>query len=207
MDENKIYTGYHSTSKEYAIEILSNGFKIPCLDSEDDSSKQEKFFKHWLETGVYFYEDIDVAKWWSSKPSKTFGADGEHMILKSSLSPNKVLDLRKVSSWKELIKDFDLFCKHVGKNLIVNLPEVIPSDKDSEEYKNYIDTKHQLRCMFFDWLHVVSQIDMVIAAFNQEEFDYLDKGDYKIETYLDLFYTEIQYCVYDRNIIQKPEKV
>lgn len=129
------------------------------------------------------------------------------MILKSSLSPNKVLDLRKVSSWKELIKDFDLFCKHVGKNLIVNLPEVIPSDKDSEEYKNYIDTKHQLRCMFFDWLHVVSQIDMVIAAFNQEEFDYLDKGDYKIETYLDLFYTEIQYCVYDRNIIQKPEKV
>lgn len=206
MGDNKIYTGFHSTSKDFAIEILSNGFKIPCIDSEDENSKQEKFFKHWLGTGVYFYEDVDVAKWWSSKPSKTFGADGEHMILQSSLSPKKVLDLRKVSAWKELIKDFDLFCKHIGKNLIVNLPDTIPSDKDSEEYKNYIDTKHQLRCMFFDWLHMASQIDMVIAAFNQEEFDYFDNGDYKIETYLDLFYTEVQYCVYDPKVIQKTEK-
>ena len=43
MDDNKIYTGYHSTTKECALDILSNGFKMPCFKNESDPLKQEKF--------------------------------------------------------------------------------------------------------------------------------------------------------------------
>ena len=88
-----------------------------------------------------------------------------------------------------------------------NLPDKVPADKQSEDYKNYIDTKQVLRCLFFNWLHDVKQIDMIIAAFNQDEFEYLDRGNYTIESYLDLFYTEVQYCVYDLKVIQKTERV
>lgn len=206
MSSNKNYTGYHSTTIEYADEIILNGFIIPRLDADDDKSKQEKFFKYWLGPGVYFFEDIDVAKWWSSKPSDTFGSVGEHIELKSSLSPKNVLDLRKVSVWKELVKYFDIFCTHVAKNFVTKLPKKIPFNKKSKRYRKYFETKYQLRCIFFTWLISTQQIDMIIAAFNQEEFGYLEKGKYKIEKYLDIFYTEVQYCVYDLKVIRKTDR-
>lgn len=207
MGDNKIYIGYHSTIKEYADIIIEDGFEVPSFDVNGDKAKQEKFFKYWLGPGVYFFEDEDVANWWSGKPSKTYGASGDHVILKSTLSPLNVLDLRKVSVWIELIKYFDVFCDHVGKNFIVKLPKKVPAYKKSKKNRNYLDTKYQLRCMFFVWLHSVHKIDMIIAAFNQDEFEYLIKGKYKIEKYLDLFYTEVQYCVYDKIVIQDTEEL
>lgn len=202
MENNKLLIGYHSTSEDAAMKILSDNFKMPSISSNDSEERTKKFFKYWLGTGVYFFEDVEVAKWWSSKPSDTFGEEGTHKILKCEITGNNVIDLRKVTEWRNLIKRFDLFMSEVGKNFIVNLPEEMPTDsKDSNEYKQYMDTKHKLRCFFFNWYHEAYKVDIIIAAFNQEEFEYIEKGQYNIDKFLDLYYTEVQYCVYDPKVI------
>lgn len=194
MESNAKYYGYHSTSKENALEILSGGFRLPKMDVDgNDKDVDERFFEYWLGSGIYFYEDEDVAKWWNNKPSNTFGVEGDHMILKSEICPKNVFDLRKVSSWNKLIKFFDQFMKNFGKNVVVE-------EKDSKSLE------HKIRCIFFSWLHSSIGCDMIIAAFNQSEFKYLDKGVYSIGEKMDIYYSEVQYCVYDASIINSTKK-
>lgn len=188
--EGNVYQGYHSTSKENASKILSNGFRIPKIEITTSKNVDKKFFEYWLGVGVYFFEDKDVAKWWSSKPSKTFGAVGEHVVLKSEIQPNNIFDIRKVSSWNQLIYFFDLFMKTFMNGCIVD------DNKDDEK-----NSKKIIRCLFFNWFRVLIQCDMIIAAFNQSEFEYLDKGEYSIEKEMDIYYTEVQYCIYDTAIV------
>lgn len=185
--EGNVYQGYHSTTKENAVNIIFGGFHMP--ENED-----KRFWAYWLGAGVYFFEDKDVAEWWSSKPSKTFGADGEHVVLKSEIHPNNIFDIRKVSSWNQLVKSFDYFMKTLSNDCIVN------DKKDN-------NTKKRLRCLFFNWFWKYYHLDMIIAAFNQSEFDYLDAGEYSIEKEMDIYYTEVQYCIYDTAIINNTIKI
>lgn len=194
MEGNIKYHGYHSTAKENALCILSDGFCLPNMDTTGTQDIDNRFFNYWLGAGIYFYEDEDVAKWWSSKPSKTFGTAGDHIILKSEIYPKRVLDLRKVSSWNQLIKFFDEFMKRLGKKVVVE-----ESDGKNHEYN--------IRCIFFNWLQSSIHCDMIIAAFNQNEFAYLDKGEYSIGEEMDIYYTEVQYCVYDPYIIKNTQKI
>ena len=193
MEGNVKYHGYHSTTEENALEILSSGFCLPKMDIDGSEKIDDRFFKYWLGSGIYFYEDEGVAKWWSSKPSKTFGSVGSHIILKSEICPKKVFDLRKVASWNQLIKFFDEFMKIIGKKVVVE-----DVDNKNREYN--------IRCIFFNWLQSSIQCDMIIAAFNQNEFAYLAKGEYSIGEEMDLYYTEVQYCVYDASIISNTKK-
>lgn len=186
--EGNIYQGYHSTTKENATNIISNGFRLP-------EKVDNRFFEYWLGAGVYFFEDKEVAEWWNSKPSDTFGTSGEHIVLKSEIHPKNIFDIRKVSSWNQLVTFFDLFMKTLINSCVVN-------DKNGDE-KNI---KKRLRCLFFNWFRETFQCDMIIAAFNQSEFNYLDSGEYSIEKEMDIYYTEVQYCVYDTGIIRNSQK-
>lgn len=184
------YTGYHSTSVEFALAILSEGFHLPKMGSVND---MDKFLRYWLGPGIYFFEDEGVARWWSNKPSKTYGVGGEHVILQSKICPKNVLDLRKVTAWNWLVQYFDGFMGTVGRSLSVEIP-----DKKTKEY---------IRCIFFTWLQQAMNYDMIIAAFNQDEFQYLDMSEYSIEKEMDIYYTEVQYCVYDQRIICNTKEI
>lgn len=186
MEDNVKYQGYHATIEENASNILSNGFKVP-------SDNVNKVSRYWLGSGVYFFEDIEVAKWWCTKPTKTFGDEGKHVILKSEICPKKVFDLRKASSWRNAVIFFDEFMKLTEKTAVVELPDDI--------------RREHIRCLFFNWLKKALEADMIIAAFNQDEFKYLNKGTYRIEKEMDIYYTEVQYCVYDTKIISSTVKI
>lgn len=190
MDDVKTFVGYHSTNDENAMNILSNNFMMPKVPDGEDVTGQERYAKYWLGAGIYFFEDVDVAKWWCTKPSSTFGCTGKHVIIESTLNSNKIWDLRKVSKWREIIKYFDYFMSLIGSAYVVNVPS-----------ENQKDLRQNLRCIFFTWLRSTYDIEMIIAAFNQHEFQYLEEGKYKIEDELDIYYTEVQYCVYDPNVI------
>lgn len=208
MESNNHLEVYHSTAEKNIESILNSGFRLPTLDpNKIDRKNMSRFFKYWLGAGIYFFEDIEVAKWWSTHPSSTFGSRGKHKVLKASLKKCNIVDLRKVSEWRKLIQGFDAFMDEVGKQYVVNLPSGINIHRlcQKSASKKNNDTNHKLRCMFFNWYQSVNHYDAIIASFNQEEFKYLENGDYNIGEYLDIYYAEVQYCVYNPNIIENCE--
>lgn len=194
---SSVIVGYHATNSNNVQSIIKNNFKKPCKTTEDlDEKTSEKFYTYWLGTGVYFFEDIEVAKWWKTKPSSTFGEKGsyeEKSIIHALITTSeKTWDLRKVSTWRKIIKIFNEYMSEIGK-YIVNAKNY------DEEIKKNVYKK--LRCSFFTWFSQNYDVDVIIVAFNQAEFDYLDKGVYDIDEYMDIYYTEVQYCVYNTNCI------
>ena len=78
---------------------------------------------------------------------------------------------------------------------------IVNTSNSSNELKK--DLYEKLRCSFFTWFSQSYNVDVIIVAFNQIEFNYLDKGFYDIGEYMNIFYTEVQYCVYDINCIKQ----
>lgn len=194
-----IIIGYHATNANNVQSIINGNFRKPqkAIDNSDEKVS-EKFYTYWLGSGIYFFEDIEVAKWWKTKPSSTFGENGSYedkAIIKAMISTSsRTWDLRKVTTWRKVIKAFDEYMTQIGK-YIVN------TSNSSNELKK--DLYKKLRCSFFTWFSQSYNVDVIIVAFNQIEFNYLDKGFYDIGEYMDIFYTEVQYCVYDINCIKQ----
>lgn len=195
---SNIIVGYHTTNTDNVQTIINGNFKKPCKTTEDlDEKTIEKFYTYWLGPGVYFFEDMEVAKWWKTKPSSTFGEKGSYedkSIIRALISTSdKTWDLRKVTTWRKIIKAFDEYMREIGNYIVTN--------NDNNEPTTNIYKK--LRSAFFTWFSQTYGVDVIIAAFNQSEFDYLDKGYYGIDEYMDIYYTEVQYCVYDINCIKQ----
>ena len=192
---NNILTGYHGTNIKNAVSIVRNNFTIPEKKAEAIGSRaNSRFYTYWLGRGVYFFEDIEVAKWWSKKPTSTFGATGSPTIVKAQINTSdKTWDLRKVSTWRKIIKVFDEYMEVIGSKIVGTCQE------------NKSNTHNLLRCAFFTWFKSTYNVDIIIAAFNQKEFQYLSNGDYEISEFLDLYYTEVQYCVFNTDCISYRE--
>lgn len=175
--------GYHGTDYLIAQKIAQDSFVFKYNE------------EHWLGNGVYFYLDFSLAEWWTSKPSKKFGADVyKPAIIKCSLSidEDEVIDLRK-------LKDFLEFSK-IYKNDF--LPEVFSGRIACHGVNgNSIFNTKKLRCTYCDYLKTQYEIRAIIGTFHLPEQPYLieDYGDgFKR---FDISYTETQICVFDQNII------
>lgn len=206
---SKVIVGYHATNKTNVASILTDNFKRPVKSTENTDKKADKrFYKYWLGNGVYFFEDIEVAKWWKSCPSTTFGEkesfENKAIIRARIATSDKTWDLRKVDTWRKTIKAFDEYMDELGKYITGGNDD---QEKDDQELNEEIDEElfQKLRCSFFNWFNQNYDVDIIIAAFNQSEFDYLDKGCYNIGKLMDIYYTEVQYCVYDIKCIKHRE--
>jgi len=179
---------YHGTYAKFVPSILRDGFK--CNKNE----------KHWLGNGIYFYMDLDLAKWWSNTPTKSFGpkslnngyksGDNNSIVLKAEIDSNEdnTIDTRKLENYQWLIDVYPEF------------------EKESRELKVQYKSMESLRCAFFDWLHSVYPVDVVIAGFNKPK---KSKTNYKNQICDDFMipYIEYQLCVFSNELISNVERV
>ena len=177
MERTKELIAYHGTDEKNIPSIMKNGFK--CKSNP----------KHWLGNGIYFYLDYDRAKWWSSSPTSLFGTGEENknpavIKVRICVDPEKIMDTRIRQDYNDLNEMFKEFFQEATEGGIV---------------KDHIDN-NQLRCSFFDWVHLNYGIDVFIAGFNKtKKRDLSDK--FKIP------YIEYQMCVFDNNLITYKELV
>lgn len=107
MDE-KLFekTAYHTTAKDRAESILKNKFFYESTQTNE-----------WLGSGIYFWDDIDDAKWWRSNV-KGVPRDKTVMIevyLKCKYSEYRDLNI------KENMKEFEAICEEVINNKFFRL--------------------------------------------------------------------------------------
>lgn len=176
--------GYHGTSSDNKQSIISLGL---------DPDKVKVRFDHWLGQGVYFFDDIDKAKWWSrsiaSKKSK--GA----VVFKSKIRErrNKVLDLDQV-------EDLDAFLTEC-----INL---IHETENLKLDKVPIFTDQNVRAFWFDYYKRTHDITVIIATFNKPYAGYTfrrSKDDRIVQMRflktLGLGFSERQICVSEKSVI------
>lgn len=178
---------YHGTDYNIAKIIEKNNFKY------------RKSKKHWLGNGIYFYIDISLAQWWTTKPSNDFGTDViKAAIIKCTLSlrEDRVLDLRKLDNYIWFVNQYkDRFLPRVYKDEIL-----VKKDKITGKY----NTK-RLRCAFCDFLRHQYKIDAIIGTFDLPRQPYLPKeyGDGFIDFQLN--YIETQICIFDKRLVKNKE--
>lgn len=178
--ENTMEQLFHGTDMELAKKIQSEGFSI----------KPSK--EHWLGNGIYFYSDYSLAKWWTTNPTNKFGTMvKEPAILKCSITKHdlKVLNLLKLEDYKLFCEDFE---KYFWPKYIEAHPKEIPNYK-------------QIRCAYCDVLKAMYDLDVIIGNFNILEQPYMPQIQNKTLETLNLRYTEIQVCVFDKNIVSIDE--
>lgn len=173
---------YHGTDYDVAKIIISNGFKF----------KENN--EHWLGNGIYFYNDISLARWWTEKPTNKFGTDIKVPgILRCILTidKEKILDLRRLDHYIWFSDRYKEFYESV-----INSEIVIEKDEKSNEFK----TK-QLRCAFCDFLKNKFTIDALVGTFDLPEQPYLPCEYGTGFNKFALHYIETQICVFNPGII------
>jgi hypothetical protein len=173
---------YHGTDYEVAQIIISKGFKF----------KENK--EHWLGNGIYFYNDISLARWWTEKPTNKFGTDIKvpgivRCVL--SVDNDRLLDLRKLDHYIWFSDRYKEFYEYV-----INSEIVIEKEEESKEFK----TK-QLRCAFCDFLKNKFTIDALVGTFDLPEQPYLPCAYGTGFNKFALHYIETQVCVFNPDII------
>lgn len=172
-------TAYHGTDLKIAHNICNTGFKIGYNE------------KHWLGNGVYFFIDYDLADWWTSNPSKTFGSlITQPSILQVEIDcpENEILDLRSLNNYREFTQIYiDDFLPDVYKGVFDF------SYKDSQK----------LRCAFCDYLFEEYHLSGIIGNFHTPWQSYLPSGYHNIRKKLNLYYIETQLCLFDTSKIIK----
>lgn len=176
--------GYHGTSSDNKQSIISLGL---------DPDKVKVRFDHWLGQGVYFFDDIDKAKWWSRSiaAKKSKGA----VVFKSKIRErrNKVLDLDQV-------EDLDAFLTEC-----INL---IHETENLKLDKVPIFTDQNVRAFWFDYYKRTHDITVIIATFNKPYAGYTfrrSKDDRIVQMRflktLGLGFSERQICVSEKSVI------
>ncbi len=131
---------YHGTDAACADAICSGGFIYKPNNN------------HWLGNGVYFYTDLDLAKWWTTNPSSQFGTRVKNpavIVFDIDISPDSILDLRTLSGYRKCISLYSKYESIAFKNI------------EFEE----ISKKKQIRCSFFDFAFEYSKLSCVIGNF------------------------------------------
>lgn len=164
---------YHGTDLGSAQKIEKEGFR---------------FFhnpNHWLGNGIYFYFDRDLAKWWTTHPTKQFGHEIETPTIitcKARYEENRICDIRKLADYYWLVERFQYYVENI-------FSQFYPVDSIG---------KKETGCLFFDWLFSSRERDVVIGNFYLPDQPYLPNISSSKFKELSLEYTEVQVCVSDR---------
>lgn len=165
-------TVFHGTKTSVVKKIEQNGFIV----------KHNK--EHWLGNGVYFFVDKELAKWWSSNPTRKFGLQNKESasILEYELCIDekvKVLDLRTLNGYKKFAKMF--------KDLHIIFAEMI------EDYDKMMPIQAVI-CSVFDTFFAQG-IEVIIGSYYIPKQPYLDNVDTTLFKHTGLAYFEVQICV------------
>lgn len=176
----KLYL-YHGTELKNAKKILNGEFKVKKSD------------EHWLGNGVYFFEDESLAKWWTTNPTTKFGTQQitKPAVIECQIEIDKqdILDLR-------CLEDYNFFCE-IYRDIFLKQVISNSSEKPLEITK--------LRCAFCDFMQERYQYKMIIGTFYQPNQPYLPTRYGKYFKKFRLPYIEIQYSIFDNDIIVKKE--
>lgn len=128
--------GYHKTLYIYVESIKENGFK-PSNNNND-----------WLGLGVYFWDNIENAKWWNVGT----GSIIRNCIIECELK----CDLNQYVNLNENMYEFDLFCKKYMRELTKNKSPK-PNFKNNNQKKKYFCDlycrKNNLSILSFEFEH------------------------------------------------------
>lgn len=133
--------GYHKTLYIYVESIKKNGFK-PSNENDD-----------WLGFGVYFWDNVENAKWWNV---------GTDSVIKSCIIECELkCDINQYVNLNENIHEFDLFCKKYMREIVKNkLPR--PNFENNNQKKKYFCdlycTKNNLSILSFEFEHDIINI-------------------------------------------------
>lgn len=164
---------FHATDESRVQSILKGGFVYKPND------------EHWLGNGIYFFLDYDLARWWSTNPSKKFSvkiSEPAILCVDLTISSDDTLDMNLLSGYLNCLDAYDRFEKEM---LMTLEPEIQHSLK-------------KLRCAFFDTVFKASNIKAIIGSFAHEDQRYLKTKPDSIITQLRLFdlpFVEKQVCV------------
>lgn len=188
MGEKIILEGYHGTDYDVAKIIISSGFKF----------KQNN--EHWLGNGIYFYNDISLAWWWTEKPTNKFGTDIKVPgVIKCTLTAEeeKILDLRKLDHYIWFADRYKEFYERV-----INSEIVVEKEEHSDEFN-----AKRLRCAFCDFLKNKFTIDVLVGTFDLPEQPYLPCEYGTGFNKFALHYIETQICVFNSSIITNKQMI
>ena len=176
--------GYHGTDKSVADDILKKEFHWK-------SNKE-----HWLGDGIYLYSDMELAKWWTTNPTKKHGMDIKNPVIiecNIEVDEDKVLNLCTLKGYEEYVSLYNNF-----------FGQCIHKIKKNEE----IDFR-QLRCAFFDCLLLSCDVDVIIAPFILPDQPYMPQYfDTEHANAMHITYPEIQICISpDKQQIIKSKRV
>ena len=168
--------GFHATDKALADSIIANGFSF---------SRSEE---HWLGNGVYFFTDPDLAVWWCNNPTNKFGVKIENpCILFSEIESENLLDMRRLKDYNYVAGLYYRFINSSDRKIF---EAAFPKNK-------YIAN---LRCTFFDWLHVNANIDVLVAPFSNPRASFLENGPLPDEFNIPFVHSQI--CVFKNDCIK-----
>ena len=160
------YIGYHGTDKNAAKLIVDSQKFRPSL--EDDE---------WLGKGVYFYWDIDDARWWCTDYKKL----DAYAVLHSRLPAGVVVDLVHSRSDQE---NFRIFCDKVKSK-----SERLPNGK---KRRNYMSLALELMIR-------LKPPDIIIGAFDENRKFWYTAKDLKDK--FPIIVSQIQICVLNAGCI------
>ena len=172
-DSINTYIGFHATDIKYAKLIIENEFLVKPNDMQ------------WLGQGIYFYLDKELAKWWTTRPSRRFGCNIKNAAIieaKIQCSKDTCFDMRDVKVYRIAEKLFTEYFGEIYDNLDIDTP--IGIDK--------------LKCSFFDWLKARYLINVIIGVFSDNEKAYLESTNLSI---IHMTFGEVQLCVTDNTCI------
>ena len=163
--------GYHGTDYSVANKIIEDGFR--CKPNNE----------HWLGNGIYLYPDFDLAKWWTTRPTKKHGMTIETPTIIEchiEVEKDKVLNLCSLKGYKNYVEMYNEFFKEFTHRADTT---ITPTFK-------------QLRCAFFNYIFMNNDFYIVIAPFILPDQPYMPH--YFDDTYaneMHIMYPEIQICI------------
>ena len=170
MGTTKI-TAYHGTDHCVVDEILKNGFH--CKPNNE----------HWLGEGIYFYTDRSLAEWWTTNPTKKHGMEITNPVVLEctiEVDNDKLLNLCTLQGYEKYV---DIYNSFFRKWAFQSKPD---------EQVNF----KQLRCAFFNYLHLMFDVEVIIAPFILPDQPYIPPCyNEQYANHMHIMYAEIQVCL------------
>lgn len=175
-------TGYHGTHVKHVSDIISNGFNTTIRDD------------HWLGQGIYFFDNLDLAKWWAETKFKhDYNNVAAVINVEIDALPEQILNLDSVVG-------MDYFFTELKKLLSsLNISLKFDLNKRTENF-----------CWAIDLLKDHLGIGVVIRSFLKKRPTYgkhdvseFEKDFFPLPSYF--MYTETQLCVTNNNYIRHKE--
>ena len=181
--------GYHGTTARHKADIERNGF---------DPDKTNRRNDHWLGNGVYFFDNVDLAKWWADTLVEKSGS--QPLVYSAEIMARKsgVLDLDRPEELNAFMNWCLTFYKDIKTHCVGKMPVFEPQ---------------QFRGVFFDYYKEKKHIAVVLCTFNKTSPAYAPtrltgtalKQRTDLMTALGLFFRERQICVSNKGCIGRPE--